>query len=865
MLFKKFNPLIINENEFYSENETENFKILKHVIDFGFLNDEYLKDIEYIKKTKNICNKIINDLKNFNISHDYCMIIYKLKNEFKERIIKISNEKNGEEIYNNIINEIEKIIKSKENIKKIIMFLLAFYPTSADKTAMINLNKDLGKIKLSEYQTKEKEINKYIKLYLNLTEKFYKFNDSNFFKEILKQSNEENIEKKLNSTEKSFKTLKNLLDEKFSEIDKELLNIIFHSIKNRKYLQKELEFLKKYFGVQTETEKIETTIMILSSPDRIKKSLKGIQLLFDELNIQKSDFSNKLNEILATLNNNNIDLEKLTDIVDFLKNVKIDVIGEKPYMIILNELTNKKDLIPFIKDKNQEGIRNLVEFVDEDSSLNASDIQDFIKCVEFIQELKKDSNLPDKEFFDKFIEMSQNNKYKNIEAYIQKVNQNFYEIKELYTKNIDKSEFTKQKVRDINSNSIFKIIFDGSEYNCSVNIIGQEKKNKIISYEEVLEVRDRALLKNKDEEDKDNFYELAQKFSNLINNIDTLFEFIIEISDKGYPEDIKYNIYVVDGVAKINEKDISNTIKQIRILLEKQNSLQKEYYSNCPLIRFLYGKHFTLFNNFLRFASGDLKYLLQYITNNNYKNIKYDFIKSNDSIKDSLENTNLFLNKLFEENNISKDIIFKNSILKNPDNKGLKSHFTSNIEMEKDVIRYFKYLTGNLPSPQTLLMCNEETTSEEITAFLYKAILCEYSALFVVMKIESLEIEIRQDILDILNTLFLRNRKNMKSCLLFIYDDMTTDIINEIKKINGHNILEIYTEKEVNINDDTIEVFFSNSSGVGKSTLIKDNIEKNNKKYIYFPVGGEFTREEVIKRLQNLKIEENTVNTSRFK
>ena len=483
------------------------------------------------------------------------MIIYKLKNEFEERIIKISNENDGKKIYNNIIKEVEKIIKSKEKLKKIIMFLLAFYPTSADKTALINLNKDLGKIKLSEYQSKGKDIKKYMTLYENLTEKFYKFNGSNFFKEILKHSNEENIEMKLNSTEKSFQTLKNLLDEKFSEIDKELLNIIFQSIKNRKYLHKELEFLKKYFGVQTETEKIETTIMILSSPDRIKKSLKGIQLLFDELNIQKGDFSNKLDEILAALNDN-FELEKLTEFVDFLKNAKVDVMGETPYMIILNELTNKKDLIPFIKDKDQEGIRNLAEFVGEDdnSSLKASDIQDFIKCVEFIQDLKQDSNLPDKEFFDKFIKLSQNNKYKNIEAYIQKTNQNFYEIKELYTKNIDKSEFTKQKVRDINARSIFKIIFDGSDYNCSVSIIDQEQKNKIISYEEVLEVRDRALLKKKDEEDKDNFYELAQKFSNLINNIDTLFEFIIEISDKGYPEDIKYNIFVIDGVARIDIK-----------------------------------------------------------------------------------------------------------------------------------------------------------------------------------------------------------------------------------------------------------------------------------------------------------------------
>jgi hypothetical protein len=740
------------------------------------------------------------------------------------------------------------------------MFLIAFYPTSADKNTILNLNKDLNKIKLSEFETKEKEIGKYINLYLNLTNKFYKFNNSSFFKAILKESQEENIEKKLNDTEESFKTLKNLLDENYVAIDNNLLNIIFKTIKNLKSLKKDMEFLKQYFNIQKDTEKIETTIMILSSQDRMKMSLQGILYLFDELNIQKGDFSNKLNEILGTLNDK-LEIEQLSNYVGFLKEAKIDVMGEKPYMVVLNQLTNKRDLIPFIKDKDVEGIRNLAEFVGEDdnSSLKASDIQDFIKCVEFIQELKKDSNLPDKEFFDKFIEMSQNNKYKNIEAYIQKVNQNFYEIKDLYTKNIDKSEFTKQKVRDINANSIFKITFDGSEYNCSVSIIGQDQKYKTISYEEVLEVRDRALLKKKDEDDKDNFYELAQKFSVLINNIDTLFDFIIEISDKGYPEDMKYDIFVVNGSAKINKNEISKTIQHIRGLLDKQNTLQKEYYSNCPLIRFLYGKHFSLFNKFLRFRSVDLTHLLQYITNNNYKKIEYNFNKTNDTIKDTLENTNQFLNKLFEQNNISKDIIFKNSLLKNIDNKGLKSHFTSRDEMEKDVIRDFQFLTGNSPSPQSLLMCNEETTSEEITAFLYKAILCEYSALFVVMKIESLEVEIRQDIIDILNTLFLRNRKNMKSCLLFIYDDMTTDIINEIKKINGHSILDIKTDNEVKINDDTIEVFVSNASGVGKSTLIKDNTEKNNKKYIYFPVGGEFTREEVIKRLQNLEIDENTV------
>ena len=302
ILFKKFNPLIIKEDEFFLEKESENFKIFNHVKDFQLLNNEYLQDIEYIKRTKSICNKIIQDLNNFNVTHDCCATIYKLKNQFKERIIKISNQKNGEGIYNKIIIQIEKLLRAKDNIKQIIMFLIAFYPTSNDKSTILNLNKDLNKLKLSEYQTKEKEINKYLNLYLNLSNKFYKFNNSSFFKAIFKEIQEDNIENKLNNAEESFKTLKNLLDEKYLEIDKNILKIIFKTIKNIKSLQKDIDFLKKYFNIQKDTEKIETTIMILSSQDKIK----AILYLFDELNIQKGEFSNKLNEILSSSPTNSI-------------------------------------------------------------------------------------------------------------------------------------------------------------------------------------------------------------------------------------------------------------------------------------------------------------------------------------------------------------------------------------------------------------------------------------------------------------------------------------------------------------------------------------------------------------------------------
>ena len=129
------------------------------------------------------------------------------------------------------------------------------------------------------------------------------------------------------------------------------------------------------------------------------------------------------------------------------------------------------------------------------------------------------------------------------------------------------------------------------------------------------------------------------------------------------------------------------------------------------------------------------------------------------------------------------------------------------------------------------------------------------------MNIEQLQVQIWQDILDILNNLYIEKRQDMISCLLFVYYDMTSAIIQEIKKINGHSILDIpnLDDKDIIFNNDDIQIIYSDACGVGKSTYIKEFIKLLQKNYIYFPVGGEFTRDEVIERLKEFKYNSNSV------
>ena len=56
-----------------------------------------------------------------------------------------------------------------------------------------------------------------------------------------------------------------------------------------------------------------------------------------------------------------------------------------------------------------------------------------------------------------------------------------------------------------------------------------------------------------------------------------------------------------------------------------------------------------------------------------------------------------------------------------------------------------------------------------------------------------------------------------------------------------------------------VEIIKSDKSGVGKSKQIQLEIEKINKKRIYFPIGGAFTKESLISRLIELKIDDNCV------
>ena len=151
--------------------------------------------------------------------------------------------------------------------------------------------------------------------------------------------------------------------------------------------------------------------------------------LIGDYNIKQADFSKQLTEIVNLLNAENID--------NVLIKEKCDLIGyncrdkSKHYDIICT-IYKKDNFLPFVRNKKEEEIRNLIEFIDEidGAFINPADVQDLVKVIAFFNDIQNQSvNKVDKEFIDLIKTVSNDDtKYNNIEVYIENVNNNLSEL-----------------------------------------------------------------------------------------------------------------------------------------------------------------------------------------------------------------------------------------------------------------------------------------------------------------------------------------------------------------------------------------------------------------------------------------------------
>ena len=234
------------------------------------------------------------------------------------------------------------------------------------------------------------------------------------------------------------------------------------------------------------------------------------------------------------------------------------------------------------------------------------------------------------------------------------------------------------------------------------------------------------------------------------------------------------------------------------------------------------------------------------------------------SFNNMMYNISEYCKRLFKKNGIisCEDIYKINEIKDIEEIEKFTSVFTSTVSEknnDKKLFIYYKELSKSIPNLSSLLICNEETKKEEIISFLFRVFLCPCPTLFVISKSDTLTKFNKIFLIEKVNEFLKAYKNNMKSILIIFHSDDKSEIkkgfnnIKEVKSFQSKFENDIYKPDYINKVEKLkkITVVQSERCGEGKSTFIKLKINNSRKKYIYFQIGGVFTRQTLFERLKN--------------
>ena len=890
-LFNKMDKFLIKESDLYSKEESNNFKLLKGLINEKiFIEDQNIQMTEYILESSSIIRCLITDINDLNINYLTTSFIF--DNEL------------GEVLYERL-----KIISSPEDDPKNIKEKLQFYYEMA-KSGMDNLQNNLNDLQFFYKNKKKQEIieidelilkikNGKMALYNQYKPKVEDFAESmenelkdkkiflrsRFFRNLYIHNKKKYLDEEecVTKSLKDFHELKNIFDKgglrssiKKNSKEKLLATCLrgFKQENIKEELTKEINQLEKLLEISDKIDKnkIIQELIIFSKREKVFNSSRAMLLFIDKSGAKKRDFSDKLKNI-----NSNIfkkkELSVIKKSIEELKNNDINFDKFNPFIEILIMFKDQPNAIDFLFQVTTEEIKNMHELLFEldEEFVTTNDLLNLEKCVEFFDKLGKKDKLKyyrDIEIISKFkaqVEKDENNSLIIFQQYID----NFGEIKELYTRGLDKSETSKKIISCLYQKSKFIITNEKNQF-FSCKYLDQKSVENNLTLENILELRDRAQL-SKAVSDNKKETEISD-FINIVSKINTIYEYMQEIYYKGYPKSITIEVVInhkenkgIEFMLDNNKVDDYNLLyNKLKEIKDELKSAQINAYKNKPLIRYIYGRQFNFMYDALKNNKNkkEIESLLKYFTNNLITKYldKFDYKETNNIFEDLITNCDNYFKKIFEINNLTLEKIYEETIVDQKLNgieyKGMYIYSCNNLE--KQVYQIYKYLTKHTPSAQNILLCNEDTSYEEIASFLYRAIFCEFNSCFIVYGIEQLKYEQKSNIIELLNDVFVENYEKMKSCLIFLYTNRSSDISKTLSIIKYRKILGFNKVKEVeNImsDDKEIEVITSDKSGVGKSHKILRDIQNKNNKYKHFPLGGNIIKGEIIERLKKLNLD----------
>ena len=913
------------KEEFFSNNENKKIELICDLYEKGKI--KISEEENYYEEIEPLLSEIIDDIESKIVIEQLKVFLSDKKIVIKKLgLIKIILRYfNPEEYYNDLIKIIGNIKSDIDDLTYIKKSLQIFHRDKYRKemNEIVETIKYIQEKSIINYKTQKiQEAIQRLKKLKAIADQVNEYKDFLFFKVIYDEvygNDEIRFNKAINYLKicKGF-LAKNATASQMYQNFKEFIDILKEKLSHdESKADKFINQMVEYFNVKDKKEMIKEFTIIFKSK-KYEIDLKSIIYFFKHFQNDgiKDDWIKKLSKYK---NLSVADLKELTKSLNELKDNGIyDYEENNNYCKIFTSLYEKKEPIDFLLSKINQDINTLYERIDPTNpSITIKNIKDTEECINIFSELKKKkSNL---EIFN----------------YIKNLNKEQINKFEIYSKDyssiieLDRDEDSSLNLCDQVNNIIkfAKFIIRQDDEIFSYGENGVISKYKLIYLKNKIHIE--ALKEVEDPEDQ--FQVNCDKlvfFKNIVTNLEIICDYMDILRAKGsnLPILIKLKIKYPEIKYFVNKKETN--FENIRDFLFKAKTDYIEQldsvYKHKQYSRFLFGQSFK--NIIKHLDNGyDISDILRFILNktDNKQEIKdgnsSNTLRAEDYVhqykiynENSFDNICNYLTSVFESNGTSLQKHYESMLIKEKNKfKGIYLHLCENETMEEFILNIFMTKIGQMPIAQNVLICSKETSQEEMQAFFYRAILCNYNTLFVI-GIKNSFSDYQQNLmytyidkqLAYQNEKFKQyeNKKNvektktkeyLKSCIIFVYDQSNKDNISFLKEIGNVDTQELLknrpenikaslsnsiNESNLNLNEtlknrdqdrfnlsnkslnfsfekdifQNIKVITSDLCGLGKTYKIKKMIERDNKQYFHFILGGILTKTIIFRKLFRL-------------
>lgn len=538
-------------------------------------------------------------------------------------------------------------------------------------------------------------------------------------------------------------------------------------------------------------------------------------------------------------------------------------------LAVLKELQKSSLLIEFLLTVVDEDIRNLIDAVEEHSEqyVRESTVSDLIEVKRFLQPLLKqkyDENI--QKFFGAMSRSLETSGIQNVERKIHECYSNLHSLKALYNHVANRGEHTKEIIESIVKRGVFH--FSLKEKECDVVVeYKQDKKTHSFPKSYLNDLRSRALLiLNAEDKHQDKLQIIQNKkehLSQFIEMVDVALNIghvCVLLKGAGH------FLYVKFEHKKKNDT-LHDLLKELESKYEEWCKTLCDCRSRFYLMNYIHSDQLQLLYNFTK--TGENKEsvitILKFI-NPAVSNMEDILHLLHQNHEDSCPEKNLeALGKALEI--IGKKFVPKAEIMfdRKPNSKLSDivqpgRLYVTALEPDsqlvvRTVLALHWHTTQSIPFAQNILLCNRNTSTDEITLLLNRCLGCENGQLFSIANIEMLAHETQDFLVESLTK--FQSNSSFHLALLFrgnshhpLYEKFA-DLIMRPKPITENELQDFFSKKYPNVLTVTSAV-----PGLGKSEEVKRLALQNQMGKITLHISGIFDRETIVEELTKLKIKQ---------